>query len=485
MNVPVSRAIVVGGGVGGLCLAIRLRAAGHAVTVLERNDVVGGKLASYERDGFHFDIGPSLLTMPQWFDEVFQLAGTSLAEQLDLVRLNPQFCYHWPDGSSLAIPNDLGEAVAAVDAFAPGEGAAFAGFLERARQIWDVSERTFFAGPMESPLSLLRRMRSPGDLITIDALRTLASRASATFRDPRLVQWANRYATYSGSSPFRAPATLGCIPHLELAHGAWYPRGGLIELRNALVAAAVACGVEIRASCEVAEIRTSNGETRGVRLTDGEQIDASIVVSNVDAAHLYADLMPDARRLRRVRAATPSGSGFIVIAGVRGATPNIAHHNVWFSPSYADEYAQLHAGRPADEPTLYACVSSVTDTTQAPAGGENWFVLVNAPPDAGAMPGYDATVIERLERVTGMHTDRFAFVETITPADIEQRYRASHGSIYGTSSDGRRAAFARPGNRGPVRGLYLVGGTSHPGGGLPLVAASARIVADLVRADQR
>jgi phytoene desaturase len=485
MSGPATSAIVVGGGVGGLCVAIRLRAAGHAVTVLERNEVVGGKLASFARDGFQFDIGPSLLTMPQWFDDVFQLAGTSLTDELDLVRLDPQFRYHWPDGSSLTIPNDVGKAIAAVDAFAPGEGAAFARFLERARRIWEVSERTFFAGPMESPLSLLRRMRSPADLVTIDALRTLASRASATFRDPKLVQWANRYATYSGSSPFRAPATLGCIPHLELAHGAWYPRGGLIELRNALATAAAAYGIEIRTSCEVAEIRTSNGEARGVRLTDGEQLDASIVIANVDAEHLYADLMPDARRLRRVRAATPSGSGFIVMAGVRGTTPDIAHHNIWFSPSYTDEYAQLHAGRPANQPTLYACVSSVTDATQAPSGDENWFVLVNAPPDAGAMPGYDATVITQLQQATGVRADRFAFVETITPADIELRYRAGHGSIYGTSSDGRRAAFARPGNRGPVRGLYLVGGTSHPGGGLPLVASSARIVADLVRADHR
>jgi phytoene desaturase len=334
-------------------------------------------------------------------------------------------------------------------------------------------------------LSLFRRMRSPRDLVTIDALRTLASRSSATFRDPRLVQWANRYATYSGSSPFRAPATLGCIPHLELAHGAWYPRGGLIELRNALQEVAATAGVEIRTSSEVDAIRTVDGSVRSVQLADGSTIDASTVVANVDAEHLYADLVPDARRLRRVRAAQPSGSGFVVLAGVRGTTPNLAHHNIWFSRSYHDEYAQLHAGRPATEPTLYACVSSVTDTSQAPPGDENWFVLVNAPPDAGDMPGYERTVLDRLRATTGVSADRFAFMETISPADIEQRYRARHGSIYGTSSDGRRAAFARPGNRGPAHGLYLVGGTSHPGGGLPLVAASARIVADLIRSDQR
>jgi phytoene desaturase len=479
----VADVVVVGGGVGGLCASVRLRAAGHRVTLLERNDVVGGKLAVRERDGFTFDIGPSLLTMPHWFDEVFRLAGTTIEDSLDLVRLDPQFRYTWADGSSLSIPNDLDAAVAAVEHFAPGEGAAFRTFLSRARTIWDVSERTFFAGPMSSPLSLLRRMRSPRDFVAIDAMRTLASRASATFRDPRLVQWANRYATYSGSSPFRAPATLGCIPHLELGYGAWYPLGGLGTLRNALLRAARSVGVEVQTSVDVDGIERNGEQVAGVRLADGQRIAASIVVANVDADHLYAELLPDVTRLRRVRAAQPSGSGFVVLAGVRSTTPDLAHHNIWFSPSYREEYDDLHDGRAAGMPTLYACVSSVTDPTQAPDGHENWFVLVNAPPDAGPMVGYGDVVLSRLHKAAGLTADRMLFTETVTPADIEQRYRARHGSIYGTSSDGRRAAFARPGNRGPVRGLYLVGGTSHPGGGLPLVAASARIVAGLVKED--
>jgi phytoene desaturase len=481
----VADAVVVGGGVGGLCAAIRLRAAGHRVTLLERNDVVGGKLAVRERDGFTFDIGPSLLTMPHWFDEVFRLAGTSIADELDLVRLDPQFRYSWPDGSSLTIPDGVDAAADAVEQFAPGEGVAFRRFLTRAQSIWDVSEHTFFAGPMESPLALMRRMRSPRDLITIDALRTLAARAATTFRDPRLVQWVGRYATYSGSSPFRAPATLACIPHLELAHGAWYPRGGLGMLRDALARAAVRLGVDMRTGADVVAITQHDRRVTGVQFVDSSHLAASIVVANVDAEHLYADLSPDAARLRRVRRAKPSGSGFIVMLGVRGATPNLAHHNVWFSPSYHDEYADLHAGRAATTPTLYACVSSVTDPTQAPVGHENWFVLVNTPPDAGTLSGYEQTVLSRVASATGLTADRIAFTEVFTPANIETRYRARHGSIYGTSSDGRRAAFARPGNRGPIGGLYLVGGTSHPGGGLPLVAASARIVANLIADDAR
>jgi phytoene desaturase len=326
-------------------------------------------------------------------------------------------------------------------------------------------------------------MRSPRDLVTIDARRTLAKAALDTFTDPRLVQWACRYATYSGSSPFRAPATLGCIPALEMGEGAWYVQGGLGRLRDALVRVAEAVGITLHASTEVASVRVSGGRVRGVCTGHGVHHVADVVVANVDAEHLYRDLLPEPRSLRRIQKAEPSGSGFVVLCGVRGETPGRAHHSVWFSSNYAQEYADLDAGRPAAEPTVYACVSSVTDPAQAPPGHENWFLLVNAPADAGSMTGYEDVVFDRLA-TCGVHLgDRLVVSETMSPADIERRYRSPHGSIYGTSSNGRRSAFARPANRGPVRGLYVVGGSSHPGGGLPLVAISARIVSDLVEED--
>lgn len=475
--------IIIGAGVGGLCAAIRLRSAGHRVTVIERRHTVGGKLNTYERDGFRFDTGPSLLTLPGWFDEVFALAGTRLRDEVDLVELDPAYRYTWTDGSTLVLPAGRDAAVEAVEAFSPGEGRAFAAFADRAATIWSVAERTFFAGPMTNPLDLARRMKRPGDLVAIDAISTLASRARHTFRDPRLRQWAGRYATYSGSSPFRAPATLGCIPHLELALGCWHITGGLGSLATALALVAESVGVDIVTNHDVSRVEVSDDAVRSVVCADGTRHSADVVIANVDAEHLYADLLPSPKQLTRVRRATPSGSGYVVLAGVAGATEDLCHHNLWFSRSYEQEYGDLHAGRPAAEPTLYACVSSRTDPAAAPVGHENWFVLVNAPADGGAMPGYDTTIALALRDRVGLTDERILFTETISPADIAERYRATHGSIYGTSSDGRRAAFLRPANRGPCRGLYLVGGSSHPGGGLPLVAASARIVADLVRDD--
>ena len=479
-------AVVVGGGVGGLAAAIRLAAGGRSVRVLERSLHLGGKLTVRERDGFRFDIGPSLVTLPHLFDEVLSLSGRRLADRVELVRLDPAFHYRWPDGSAVTFSDDPTATREALETFSSGSGAAYEAFVERGRQIWEISERTFFAGPMESPWRLVSRMRSPGDLWRIDPLRTLNRAARATFDDVRLVQWAGRYATYSGSSPYRAPATLACIPHLEAAYGAWYPRGGLGALRDALVDAARDLGVELVTGTEVTRIERTGDAASGVVLASGERIVAPVVIANVDAEHLARDLLPDAATLRRVRRAGRSTSGFVVLAGVEGTTPDRHHHSVWFSPDDAAEFARLDAGRLSEDPTIYTCVTSATDDTQAPTGCESWFLLVNVPAGADVdRDRYRDLVLDRLARRGADLRDRCRFVETMTPSDLEAAYRSPGGAIYGTSSNGRRAAFLRPGNRGSLRGLYLVGGSSHPGGGLPLVLSSARIVADLVAADTR
>ncbi len=466
--------VVVGGGVGGLAAAIRLRARGHRVTVFERLPEMGGKLAVRERDGFWFDIGPSLVTLPGVYDELFRTAGTSLADEVDLVRLDPQFVYSWRDGTRLTV-TDRG-------CDAPG----YRQFVERGRRIWDVSERTFFAGPMSGPLSLARRLRRLRDLTDIDPLRTLDVAARRAFDDPHLVQWAGRYATYSGSSPYRAPATLACIAHVEREFGCWYPMGGLGRLRDAFVRVAERMGVDLCPGADVRAITTVGDRVTGVDLADGTHSPAEVVVANADATHLYAHLLPDARALRRVNRATPSTSGFVVLAAVRGLTPGIAHHGIWFSDDEEREFSSIARGRLADDPTIYGCVSSVTDPSQAPAGHENWFLLVNTPAgvhvDASV---YEALVLDRLASHGVDLRQRLVFTETITPDDLASRYRSPGGAIYGTSSNGRRAAFVRPANRGVRRGLYLVGGSSHPGGGLPLVTMSARIVDEMIEADRR
>jgi phytoene dehydrogenase-like protein len=220
-----------------------------------------------------------------------------------------------------------------------------------------------------------------------------------------------------------------------------------------------------------------------VEFAGGDTLDADVVVANVDAEHLYTDLLPDDRALRRARRAQRSTSGFVLCAGARGLTPQLAHHNVWFSRDSRAEFDQLAAGELADDPTIYGCVSSVTDPSQAPVGCENWFLLVNTPPGIEVPDAYTDVVLARLAAAGVDLRPRIETLDVITPTDMASRYRSPGGAIYGSSSNGRRAAFVRPANRGARPGLYLVGGSSHPGGGLPLVATSAKIVAEMIATD--
>jgi len=478
-------ALVVGGGVGGLVSAIRLAAAGRSVALFERNAQFGGKLAVRERDGFVFDTGPSLLTLPSLLDEVFQLAGTSLTAEVDLVRLDPSFRYFWPDASTVTFRDQPVATAEALDAFSPGSGAEYLDYLRRARTIWQTSERTFLAGDMGSPLSLLRRLRSPRDFARIDARRTLASRVEKSFSDARLRQWLGRYATYSGSDPSLAPATLGCIAAVEADFGAWYVRGGLGALRDALVRVAQRCGVEMYADSEVLAIVATNRRVAGVRVAQSGEAEqeflANVIVCNADAEHLYRDLLPHARRLKEVQHIERSTSGIAVMVGVEGRTPLVAHHNVWFSRDYGREFRDIAEGRIPRHPTIYGCISSVTDPTQAPTDCENWFLLINTPADERAVTEEVGTwLLDELATLGPDLRARARFIEVIGPHDIARKYRSPRGAIYGTSSNGRSAAFRRPAIRGPLRGLYLVGGSTHPGGGLPLVTISARIATNLI-----
>jgi phytoene desaturase len=260
--------------------------------------------------------------------------------------------------------------------------------------------------------------------------------------------------------------------------------GGLGALRSAFERVARTVGVEIRTSAEVASIHSTQDRVTGVRLVDGSALDAQIVVANVDARHLYADLLPDNAALKKVRKAKQSTSGFVLCIGARGTTLDVRHHNVWFSGDGHQEFREIDAGTLANDPTIYGCVSSVTDPSQAPEGDENWFLLVNTPPGIRVnAEHYRDLILDRLAEHGVDLRRRMRFCAHMTPADIEHNYRSPGGAIYGTSSNGKRAAFARPANRGAKAGLYLVGGSSHPGGGLPLVTTSAKIVAEMIADD--
>ncbi|GLW09140.1 phytoene desaturase [Microtetraspora sp. NBRC 13810] len=468
---------VVGGGVGGMVCALLLARSGHEVRLFERLPRLGGKLAEHRRDGFTFSIGPSLLTLPDLFRD--------LGVERDLVQPRELCRYRFADGSRLTAHRDPDRMAAEVERLAPGQGVRWRAFHAWARDCFEVSSRAFFAGPPNRP-PVRPSLR---DLRAVAPGRTLAGLARRFFQDARLRQYVNRYATYAGSDPYRAPAALGCIPAVEHDGGGWYVPGGLPSLAGDLAALLAGAGVEVRLDTPVAGILADGQRVKGVRLAGGERVGGDVVVANVDAAQLYGRLLPDRRRLRRIAALGPSSSAFLLLAGVDGRTDDLPHHSVLFSADYPAEFADVFRRRtPPRDPTVYVGCASADDPTQAPAGAESWTMLVNVPArDPSRWPispeAYRDLVLERLAERGHDLAGRLRFVDILTPADLRDRYRSWGGAIYGAAYAGPLAPFRRPGNRGPRRGLYLVGGSVHPGGGLPLVAMGGRIVADLVNHD--
>ncbi len=479
-----SRIVVVGAGVGGLAAAARLAAAGHRVSVFEQADVVGGKLGTHREatpDGvFRFDTGPSLLTLPQVFEEFFAATGSSLADELDLTPLDPLVRHVFPDGSVLDSgggPEVFAERIAAAFGARPGDD--WRALSARAARIWTASWRDVLTRPVDA--AALRRLAwHLGDLRAIAPGRSLRSLGLRYLGDARLRVLLDRYATYAGADPRRAPAALAAIVHAEHAFGGWYLPGGLGTLADALLRRCTALGVTVRTGTAVRAIDTAAGAVTGVRLADGAVVPADVVVANADAQAVYTDLLPVPAQAAPLR--ERSLAGFVLLLGLRGHTPDLAHHTVFFPPVYDEEFnAIFRCGEPAADPAVF--VTSADDPLVRPDGHEALFVLVNAPPQnrfdwraPGVADDYADRVLATLAARGPDVRDRVLFREIRTPADLESATATPGGAIYGTPTH----RLLRPANRAPVRGLFLVGGSVHPGGGLPMVTLSAKIVTDLI-----
>ncbi len=496
-----SRVVVVGAGVAGLACAARLAVKGHDVLVVEQSDTWGGKLGWYSRDGFSFDTGPSLLTLPAVYRDTFLKTGKALEECVELVGVDPVCHYRFADGTTMDIPDVDRRAVGRVldDTLGAGAGDDWLRFLAHAGRIWQATRGPFLTTALEGPRDLLRQSTRVRDLRTIAPWRSLDAMGRRYLRDPRLRQFLWRYATYTGSDPRRTPAALAVVPYVEQTFGAWYIQGGMRRLGEALYERCLERGVQFRFSADVSELTVESGRASGVRLSDGEQLAADVIVCNADAAEVYGRLVTDPladRGRARLRKGTPSLAGFVLLLAIEGRTPDLRHHTVLFPEDYAAEFDAIfgRSPHPVPDPTVY--IAAPDDPALRPNDScEAWFVLVNAPrhePGAAASgkgvdwrtPGLAETYADQVLKIMANRgidvRHRLRWREIRTPADLERDTRAPGGSIYGTSSNGARSAFLRATNRSPVPGLFLVGGSAHPGGGLPLVGLSAELVADLI-----
>ncbi len=478
-NLPI---LIIGAGVAGLAAAIRLAAAGHRVTVLEQNAQVGGKMGQVTADGFRWDTGPSVITMRPVFEDLFRAAGRRLEDYLTLLPVEPLTRYFFPDGTVFEATRDLQRMAEQIARLDERDVEGYLAYLSYAARLHRITGPTFV---YSDPVSLASFAQvPPADWPHLDGWRTMQAAINQHVRHPHLRQLLGRFATYVGASPFLAPATLNVIAHVEMTGGVFYPQGGIYAIAQALERLARELGVDIRLNTAVQAITVQGGQATGVRTATGEHWPARAVIANVDVATVYEKLLPPVNpaRTRTLTQMEPSVSGFIMLLGVRGENPALAHHNIFFCPRYADEFRDVfQRGVPPTDPTIYVAITSKRDPDHAPPGHENWFVLVNAPPTG---PQWDwATQAQPyaqhvLDTLAARHQldirQRVVTQHLLTPPDLERLTGARRGALYGASSNSMWAAFRRPHNHSAeVRGLYFAGGTAHPGGGVPMVMLSA------------
>lgn len=490
-----NKAIVIGAGIAGLASAIRLAVQGMEVTVYEKNSYPGGKLSHFTIGDYQFDAGPSLFTQPQHLEELFVLAGEPIEDYFSYRKLPVSCHYFYEDGTMVKAYADRdrfdGELVEKLGE-TPG---TLATYLNRSERIYRDIGSVFLQHSLHKTATLFKAkiLRALKATRWPYLFRTMHQLNSRYFRNAKTVQLFNRYATYNGSNPYQAPGILSLIPHLEHNEGSFYPKGGMISITNALYQLALRKGVHFYFNTPVQRIIHTEGKVSGVVVNNKNRI-ADIVVSNMDVYFTYRHLMNDTSKAQQVLQQERSSSALIFYWGIRKTFPQLDLHNIFFTPDYQAEFDHLFRLKKIyHDPTVYINITSKCEPgVQAPEGCENWFVMVNAPANIGQdwetyRALYREAIIKKLNRL--LQTDLEPLIEAeevLDPVLIESRTASYMGSLYGTSSNSAMAAFLRhPNFTNAVKGLYFVGGSVHPGGGIPLCLLSTKIMSEIVATNRK
>lgn len=483
------KAVIIGAGVGGLATACRLQAQGISVKVLEANGYPGGKLTQFQNQGFRFDAGPSLFTMPHLLDDVFLQAGKNPRNYYSYQQLDTTCQYFYEDGTRItayAKPEKLSQELHKKLGVAPE---VIQQYLKKSKATYEGAASIFLENSLHKLKTWTKKevFRVLPAVFSLGIFETMHERNARFLQEPRLTQLFDRYATYNGSNPYHAPGILTSIPHLEFNLGAYFPEGGMHTITEALYKLASESGVTFQFNTRVDEIVVERGLTKGVKA--GQQfIPATAVVSNMDVHPTYHKLLPTQPKPKRILAQERSSSALIFYWGINRQFPELDLHNIFFSENYEEEFdclfkkSMLHP-----DPTIYINITSKYCSTDAPPGCENWFVMINAPANKGQsweamISQARANIIKKLNRLLTTDLEKHLVTEAVLdPVLIEHKTSSYQGSLYGTSSNSKMAAFLRhPNFSRSIKNLFFCGGSVHPGGGIPLCLQSARITSDLM-----
>ena len=484
-----SKAIVIGTGVGGLAIAIRLALKGYQVEVFEKNSYPGGKLSAFEKDGFRFDAGPSLFTQPQNVEELFLLAGEPIEKYFSYQRVPIANKYFYENGKQVKAFTDAEDFAKEMNLQLNEDPQVVLKYLQQSKKLYENIGLLFLEHSLHRVKTWFHS-RVFKALLAVKLpylFQSLHQYNSSKFSSPEAVQLFNRFATYNGSSPYKTPAMLSLIPHLEQNEGTFYPTGGMISITNALHQLAIKKGVKFNFDSPVQRIIHDNGNVSGVKVNE-QVYSAKIIVSNADVYFTYKNLLSNPSMAKKVLKQERSSSAVIFYWGIKKKFPQLELHNIFFSKEYKNEFEYIfNEGKLSSDPTVYINITSKMQVDQSPEGKENWFVMVNAPANLGQnweelKKALRENILLKLSRMLG--EDIGAQIETehtLDPIMIEQQTASYMGSLYGTSSNSKFAAFLRHANfTSSIKGLYFCGGSVHPGGGIPLCLKSAKIVSDLI-----
>ena len=484
-------AAVIGAGIGGLAAAVRLAKLGYQVTVFEANGFVGGKINSKQLGGYRFDMGPSVFTGPEYIKELYDLCGEDFSD-FPYEKLEDSFTYYYPDGQRFTLPNDPKQLLEVFEEELGENPNTVRRYLKRAGGNYGRITPLFIEASLHRWRHLMNRKlwKALAYLPAYKLGKTMHQINRRTFRNPKTVQLFNRFASYNGSSPYLAPAMLNMIAHLELNDGAYLPQDGMVQIPQKVKGLADRLGVQFRFNEKVEEILVADGQTTGVRTAQG-RYPAQVVFSNMDVAFTYEKLMPEQWAPQKILRQEKSSSALVFYLGIRKEFPQLGVHNIFFSEDYKSEYEHIFGKKELyDDPTIYLNITSKRVPEDAPEGCENWFLMINTPINVGQ--DWEAETVrlrelmlDKVGRALGEDIRPLIEVEQVMNAvNIEDWYSGKQGSIYGNASNNSFATFYRhPNFSRKIQGLYFVGVTVHPGGGIPLALNSAKIATRCLQED--